>query len=73
VRRSSLPRRPSGSRGGARTLSDETTSVQALAGLDQVCVKLDARIRRSDGQKRIVAQLAGGEPLHPAPASRRCP
>jgi hypothetical protein len=52
-----------------RTLRDETTLVEAQAGLDRVCAKLDARARRADGQKRTVAELAEAEGLRPPPAA----
>lgn len=50
-----------------RTLADETSRVQAQAGLDQLCARLDGRVRRRDGTRTTVGELAAGEGLRPAP------
>jgi transposase len=51
-----------------RTLGDDTTPVQAQAGVDAVAARLDSRVRRRDGQRTTVGALADAEPLHPLPA-----
>ena len=50
-----------------RTLADDTTLPAAQAGLDQLCARLDERVRRRDGARATVADLAAGEGLRPAP------
>jgi hypothetical protein len=37
-----------------RTLADDTTPVAAQAGVDSVAARLDARVRRRDGQRTTV-------------------
>jgi transposase len=51
-----------------RTLADDVTSWQAQAGVDRLAARLDARVRRRDGQRTTVGALADAEPLHPLPA-----
>lgn len=51
-----------------RTLADEVTPEQAQAGVDTIAARLDARVRRRDGQRTTVGALADAEPLHPLPA-----
>jgi len=50
-----------------RTLADDATLSAAQAGLDQLCARLDGRVRRRDGVRATVADLAAGEGLRPAP------
>jgi transposase len=50
-----------------RTLADDATLPVAQAGLDQLCARLDERVRRRDGARATVADLAAGEGLRPAP------
>jgi transposase len=53
-----------------RTLPDELSMVGAQADLDRFCARVgDARIRRRDGEKVTVAELAAAEPLLAAPAA----
>jgi hypothetical protein len=51
-----------------RTLSDELTADQAQAGLDRLCVRLDGRKRRRNGDATTVGALAAAEGLRPVPA-----
>ncbi|WP_063758713.1 Mu transposase domain-containing protein [Kibdelosporangium aridum] len=51
-----------------RTVRDELTQAQAQAGLDRLCVRLDARKRMTDGVRTTVGALADVEPLRPVPA-----
>lgn len=51
-----------------RTLSDDTSPVQAQASLDRRSASLDERRRVRDGQKLTVADLAAAEGLRAAPA-----
>ncbi len=51
-----------------RTLGDDATPAQAQAGLDRICVRLDARKRVRDGVRTTVGQLADAEPLRAMPA-----
>jgi hypothetical protein len=51
-----------------RTLGDDITLAGAQAGLDRLCVKLDARKRMRDGEPTTVGALADAEPLRPPPA-----
>jgi hypothetical protein len=51
-----------------RTLGDDVTHTGAQAGLDRLCVKLDARKRMRDGDRTTVGALADAEPLRPPPA-----
>ncbi|WP_232490805.1 IS21 family transposase [Mycobacterium dioxanotrophicus] len=50
-----------------RTVTDDTTIEQAQASLDRLCVKLDGRRRRRDGQATTVGALADAEPLRSLP------
>jgi transposase len=51
-----------------RTLPDDVTPAQAQAGLDALCARVgDTRVRRVDGTRTTVGQLADAEPLQPAP------
>jgi hypothetical protein len=53
-----------------RTLADEHTFTGAQADLDRFCVRVgDARVRRRDGAKLTVAELAAAEPLLATPAA----
>ncbi|HEX2073689.1 MAG TPA: hypothetical protein VHF92_07880 [Geodermatophilus sp.] len=53
-----------------RTLADEHTLVGAQADLDRFCARVgDARVRRRDGAKLTVAELAAGEPLLAVPTA----
>jgi len=53
-----------------RTLADEHSMTGAQADLDRFCARVgDARIRRRDGQKVTVAELAAAEPLLAAPTA----
>src|SRR5690348_4942737 len=53
-----------------RTLADEHTLCGAQADLDRFCVRVgDARVRRHDGAKPTVAELAAAEPLLAAPTA----
>lgn len=45
-----------------RTLADDFTSEQAQAGVDRVADRLDARLRRRDGQRTTVGAHADAEP-----------
>jgi transposase len=51
-----------------RTLPDDVTPAQAQVSLDRLCVKLDGRKRRRDGQPTTVGALADAEPLRTMPA-----
>lgn len=51
-----------------RTLGDDVSVAAAQAGLDRLCVKLDARKRVRDGQRTTVGELADAEPLRAMPA-----
>jgi hypothetical protein len=51
-----------------RTLADDVTVARAQAGLDRICVKLDARKRIRDGVRTTVGELADAEPLRAMPA-----
>ncbi|MEJ2865363.1 Mu transposase domain-containing protein [Actinomycetospora flava] len=51
-----------------RTLADEATVADAQRGLDALCIRLDGRARRRNGQKSTVGELAAGEGLRAAPA-----
>jgi transposase len=48
-----------------RTVADDATVESAQASLDRLCVKLDGRRRRRDGQPTTVGALADTEPLRP--------
>jgi transposase len=50
-----------------RTLADDVTPVQAQQGVDAVAARLDARVRRRDGQRTTVEALADAEALRPLP------
>jgi len=50
-----------------RTVADDATVESAQASLDRLCVKLDGRRRRRDGQATTVGALADAEPLRPRP------
>lgn len=50
-----------------RTVADDATIESAQASLDRLCVKLDGRRRRRDGQATTVGALADAEPLRPLP------
>lgn len=52
-----------------RTVGDDATIEQAQASLDRLCVKLDGRRRRRDGQATTVGALADAEPLRALPAT----
>ena len=51
-----------------RTVADDATVTAAQQGLDELCARLDDRVRRRDGQRTTVAELVGGEGLRAAPA-----
>jgi transposase len=52
-----------------RTVADDATVAVAQRGLDELCERLDGRVRRRDGQKIMVGELAAGEGLRAAPAA----
>jgi hypothetical protein len=53
-----------------RTVADDVTVAEAQAGLDAFCARVgDARIRRRDGRRLTVAELADAEALAPVPAA----
>ena len=52
-----------------RTVADDVTVAGAQQSLDELCVRLDGRVRRRDGQKITVGELAAGEGLRAAPAA----
>ncbi|MHC1561205.1 Mu transposase domain-containing protein [Actinomycetospora sp. C-140] len=52
-----------------RTLPDDVTVAGAQQGLDELCARLDGRVRRRDGERTTVAELAAGEGLRAAPAT----
>jgi transposase len=52
-----------------RTVADDATTAQAERGLDELCDRLDGRVRRRDGEKTTVGALAVTERLRPAPAA----
>src|SRR5262249_50033872 len=51
-----------------RTVADDATIESAQSSLDRLCVKLDGRRRRRDGQATTVGELADAEPLRALPA-----
>ncbi|SHU72593.1 transposase [Mycobacteroides abscessus subsp. abscessus] len=51
-----------------RTVADESTIEAAQDSLDRLCVKLDGRKRRRDGQLTTVGALAEAEPLRALPS-----
>ncbi len=50
-----------------RTLGDQVGIADAQAGLDTVSARLDGRVRKRDGQRTTVGELAEVEPLRPVP------
>ena len=52
-----------------RTLPDDVTLAKAQAGLDQLCGRLDERVRSRPGQSTTVGALADAEGLRPMPAA----
>ncbi len=50
-----------------RTVADEATVAGAQQSLDELCVRLDDRGRRRDGDKTTVGALAAGEGLRATP------
>jgi hypothetical protein len=52
-----------------RTIADDATIESAQASLDRLCVKLDGRRRRRDGQSTTVGVLADAEPLRALPVA----
>ncbi len=52
-----------------RTLADDATVAGAQQSLDELCARLDGRIRRRDGERTTVGELAAGEGLRAAPAT----
>lgn len=50
-----------------RTLGDDVTIAAAQRGLDELCTRLDDRVRHRDGHKTTVAELAQHERLRAAP------
>jgi transposase len=50
-----------------RTVADDCTIEAAQASLDRLCVRLDGRRRRRDGQPTTVGALAAAEPLRALP------
>lgn len=52
-----------------RTVADDATVAAAQQDLDRLCERLDGRVRRRDGQRVSVGELAAGEGLRAAPAA----
>ncbi len=52
-----------------RTVADDATVAAAQRSLEVLCERLDGRVRRRDGQKITVAELAAAEGLQPVPAA----
>lgn len=52
-----------------RTVADDATVATAQQDLDALCERLDGRVRRRDGQRVSVGELAAGEGLRAAPAA----
>jgi transposase len=52
-----------------RTVADDATVTDAQHSLDELCERLDERLRRRDGQRVTVGELAAGEGLRAAPTS----
>lgn len=51
-----------------RTVAHDVSVTAAQTSLDRLCARLDARMRRRDGQRTTVGALAEAEPLRPMPA-----
>ena len=52
-----------------RTVADDATVAAAQQDLDRLCERLDGRVRRRDGQRVSVGELAAGEGLRAVPAA----
>ena len=52
-----------------RTVADDATVAAAQQGLDELCARLDGRVRRRGGEKTTVGELADGERLRAVPSA----